>query len=71
MIRRHFFLVAAIDRGEWVPFGWAALTTTLAAGIFLSRFSEFGYRFADQAWKDFAAVVGGTRDGAVDRSRSD
>jgi hypothetical protein len=52
------FAIAAVDRSEWEPFGWAALTAALAAALFLSRFSEFGYRFADQVWKDFAAVVG-------------
>jgi hypothetical protein len=52
------FIVAAVDRAEWEPFGWAALITAAAALIFLGRFSEFGYRFADQVWKDFAGIVG-------------
>jgi hypothetical protein len=52
------FVVAALDERDWEPFGWAALVTAAAAVIFVGRFSEFGYRFADQVWKDFAGIVG-------------
>jgi hypothetical protein len=51
------FVIAWLVEDQWDPFGWAALILLGACAIFVSRLDDFGHRFADQVWKDFAAGV--------------
>ena len=49
------FAASWIDDGQIEPFGLATAAAILAALLFMLRFDRFGFYFADQVWRDYAA----------------
>lgn len=63
------FVVKWIDTGDAMPWGAAAGCALLAGALFLYRVERFGYFFADQVWRDVAALAG-RRDAAASATSS-
>jgi hypothetical protein len=49
------FAAAWIDRGKIEPFGFATAAAIVATILLVLRFDRFGFYFADQVWRDYAA----------------
>jgi hypothetical protein len=49
------FAVSGIHKGEVERFGFATAGAILATLLLMVRFDRFGFYFADQVWRDYAA----------------
>jgi hypothetical protein len=50
------FITAGIDTDDWTRLGIALGVVIVAAILYARRATRYSYRFADQVWKDFAAL---------------